>query len=63
MIFDFILAVFFGFVTQSFFVSLVLIVLAAPSFRPGRPLSSGLLMALGVSALFSLFGGDCDCDL
>jgi hypothetical protein len=35
---------------------------------PDRPFSSGLLklaMALGISALFSLFGGggDCDCDL
>lgn len=69
MIVDFILAVFAGFVTQSFFVFLVLIVLAVLFVRPGRPFSSGLLklalMALGISALFSLFGGggDCDCDL
>lgn len=69
MIVDFILAVFAGFVTQSLFVFLVLIVLAALFVRPGRPFSSGLLklalMALGISALFSLFGGggDCDCDL
>ena len=69
MIVDFILTAFAGFVTQSSFVFLVLIVLAALFVRPGRPFSSGLLklalMALGIFALFSLFGGgsDCDCDL
>ncbi len=68
MIIDFILAVFVGVVTQSFFIFLLLIVLAVLFIRPGRPFSSGLvklaLMALGISALFSLFGGDdCDCDL
>ena len=69
MIIDFILAVFAGIVTQSFFVFLLLIVFAALLIRPDRPFSSGLvkmaLMALGISALFSLFGGggDCDCDL
>lgn len=69
MIIDFILAVFAGVVTQSFFVFLILIVFAALFIRPDRPFSSGLvklvLMALGISALFSLFGGggDCDCDL
>lgn len=68
MITDFILAVFAGVVTQSFFIFLLLIVLAVLFIRPGRPFSSGLvklaLMALGISALFSLFGGDdCDCDL
>lgn len=43
------------------------IILAALLIRPDRPFSSGLvrlaLMALGISALLSLFGGDCDCDL
>lgn len=69
MIIDFILAVFAGIVTQSFFVFLILIVFAALFIRPDRPFSRGLvklaLMALGISALFSLFGGggDCDCDL
>lgn len=69
MIVDFILAVFAGFVTQSSFLFLVLIVVAALFVRPGRPFSGGLLklalMALGISALFSLVGGgsDCDCDL
>lgn len=67
MIIDFILAVFAGIGTESFFVFLMLIVLAALFIRPDRPFSSGLvrlaLMALGISALFSLFGGDCDCDL
>lgn len=69
MIVDFILAAFAGVVTQSFFIFCVLIVLAALFVRPERPFSSGLLklalMAMGVSALFSLFGGgdDCDCDL
>ena len=69
MIIDFILAAFAGIVTQSFFVFLILIVFAALFIRPDRPFSSGLvklaLMALGISALFSLFGGgdDCDCDL
>lgn len=69
MIIDFMLAVFAGIVTQSFFVFLILIVFAALFIRPDRPFSSGLLklalMALGISALFSIFGGgiDCDCDL
>lgn len=69
MIIDFILAVFAAIVTQSFFVFLILIVFAALFIRPDRPFSSGLvelaLIALGISALFSLFGGggDCDCDL
>ena len=61
MIIDFILAAFAGIVTQSIDVFLILIVLAAFFIRPDRPFSSGLvkfaLMALGVSALFSLFGG------
>lgn len=69
MIIDFILAVFVGVITQSFFAFLILIVFSALFIRPDRPFSSGLLklalMALGMSALFSLFGGggDCDCDL
>ena len=69
MIIDFILAVFAGIVTQSIFVLLILIVFAAFFIRPIRPFSSGLvelaMMALGISALFSLFGGGggCDCDL
>lgn len=66
MVIDFILAVFAGIVTQSFLVFVILIVLAALVVRPDRPFSSGLLklalMAIGMSALFSLFGGD-DCDL
>lgn len=69
MIIDFILAVFAGVVTQSFFIFLMLIFFAVLFVRSDRPFSSGLLklalMALGISALFSLFGGgsDCDCDL
>lgn len=69
MIVDFTLAVFAGVVTQSFVVFLILIAFAALFIRPDRPFSSGLLklalMALGISALFSLFGGGngCDCDL
>ena len=69
MIIDFILAVFAGVVTQSFFIFMILVVFAASFVQPDRPFSSGLLkqalMALGISALFSLFGGgsDCDCDL
>lgn len=69
MIIDFILAALAGIVTESFIVFLILIVLAVLLIRPDRPFSSGLLklalMALGISALFSLFGGggDCDCDL
>lgn len=69
MIIDVIFAVFAGVVTQSFFFFLILIVFAALFMHPDRPFSSGLLklalMALGISALFSLLGGggDCDCDL
>lgn len=69
MIVDFILAAFAGIVTQSFVVFLILMVFAALFVRPDRPFSSGLLklalMALGISALFSLFGGGdgYDCDL
>lgn len=69
MIIDLILAAFAGIVTQSFFVFLILTVFAALFIRPDRPFSSGLvklaLMAMGISALFLLFGGggDCDCDL
>ena len=69
MIIDFILAVFAGVVTQSFFIFLILIFFAVLFIRPDRPFSSGLLklalMALGISALFSSIGGgsDCDCDL
>lgn len=68
MVIDFMLAVFAGIVTQSFLVFVILIVLAALVVRPDRSFSSGLLklalMAIGMSALFSLFGGDdCDCDL
>jgi hypothetical protein len=90
MIIDFILAVFAGIVTQSFFVFLILIVFARALFiRPDRPFSSGLfkpgllaigistvvlvrvawvlltlaLWAIGIAALSSLVGGDCDCDL
>lgn len=69
MIIDLALAALAGIVTESFFVFLILIVLAALLIRPDRPFSSGLvrlaLIALGISALFSLFGGggDCDCDL
>lgn len=68
MIIDFILAVFAGIVTESFFVFVILCGFAALFIRPDRPLSSGLFrlafIALGISALMSLFGGgDCDCDL
>lgn len=69
MIVDFILAAFAGIVTQSFVVFMILIAFAALFIWPDRPFSGGLLklalMALGISALFSLFGGGdgCDCDL
>lgn len=71
MVIDFLIALYFGIVSWNFFIFLILIVLALPFARPDRPLSSGLLrlalVALGVSALFSLFGGgadgDCDCDI
>ncbi len=67
MIIDFILAVFAGIATESFFVFVFLMVLSVLFTGPDRPFSSGLLrlafMALGISALMSLFGGDCDCDL
>jgi len=69
MIIDLILAVVAGIAMRDFFIFLILIVLAILFARADRPLSSGLvrlaLMALGISALFSLFGGsgDCDCDL
>lgn len=69
MVIDFILAVSAGIATQSFFVFLILIVFAAFYIRSGRPFPSGFLklalLALGISALLSLFGGggDCDCDL
>ena len=69
MIIDLILAAFTGILAQSFFMFLILIIFAALFFRPNRPFSSGLvrfaLLALGISALFSAFGGgdDCDCDL
>lgn len=67
MIIDIILAALAGIVTESFFVFMILIILAALFIRPDRPFSSGLvklaLMALGISALFSLFGGGDDCDL
>lgn len=67
MIIDFILAALAGIVAESFIVFLILIVLAALLIQPDRPFSSGLvklaLMALGISALFSLFGGGNDCDL
>lgn len=79
MIIDFILATVLGITVQSFLVFVVLLVLGAIFWRPDRPFgrssklrfapfSSGLLkfalVALGISALFSIFGGDdCDCDL
>lgn len=68
MIIDLILATVLGIAAQSLLVFVVLIVLGAIFWRPGRPFSSGLLkfalVALGISALFSLFcGDDCDCDL
>lgn len=68
MIIDLILATVLGIAAQSLLVFVVLIVLGAIFWRPDRPFSSGLLkfalVALGISALFSLFGGDdCDCDL
>lgn len=68
MIIDFILATVLGITVQSFLVFVVLFVLGAIFWRPDRPFSSGLLkfalVALGISALFSIFGGDdCDCDL
>ncbi len=69
MVIDFLIALVLGIVAQSFAIFVLLILLALPFARPERPLKSGLLrlglMALGVSALFSLFGsgGDCDCDL
>ena len=66
MVIDLILAVWLGFSLQSFTVFLILMVLAALLARADRPFSSGLLklalMALGISALFSLLGGG-DCDL
>jgi len=75
MIIDFILAALAGIFTQNFSIFLILLVLAvlyaALLGRPDRPFSSGLvrlaLIALGISVLFSLFGGggdggDCDCD-
>lgn len=64
MIIDCILAVFAGVATQSALVFWVLITFAALFIRTDRPFSSGLLklawMALGISALFSLFGGGGD---
>ncbi len=68
MIIDFILATVLGLAAQSFFAFIVLLVLGAIFSRPDHPFSSGLfkfaLMSLGISAQFSLFGGDdCDCDL
>lgn len=68
MIIALILATVLGFVAQSFLVFVVLIALGAILWRPDRPFSSEVLkfalIALGISALFSLFGGDdCDCDL
>lgn len=68
MIIDFILATVLGITAQSYFVFVVLLVLGAIFWRQDRPFSSGLLkfalVALGISALFSIFGGDdCDCDL
>lgn len=69
MILDFIFAVFAGLKLGSFWVFIVLTLLASVFARRERPWSSGLLrlclMLLGVSAVSSLFGGsghDCDCD-
>jgi len=67
MITDFILALWAGWATQSF--GVFVLVLGVFFWRHDRPFSSGVLrlalIALGISALFSLFGGgdDCDCDL
>jgi hypothetical protein len=68
MIIDLILATVLGIAAQSFLAFVALAALGAIFWRPDCPLSSGLLkfalVALGISALFSLFGGDsCDCDL
>jgi hypothetical protein len=46
----------------------ILLVIALIFRRPGSPFASGILrfifMALGISFLFGLFGGDdCDCDV
>ncbi|WP_126444268.1 hypothetical protein [Sulfuricystis multivorans] len=67
MIIDLILAAYAGVSTESFFVFVFLMVLSVLLADPDRPFSSGLFrlafIALGISALSSLFGGDCDCDL
>ncbi len=68
MIIDLILAVIAGITLKSFLAFLVLAAIAGICARPDRPWSSSLLrfalVMLGISALFSLFGGsDCDCDL
>lgn len=68
MIVDLILAAVLGVAAQSFLAFVVLLVLGAIFWRTDRPFFSGLLkfalVALGISALFSIFGGDdCDCDL
>ena len=68
MIVDLILATIIGIAAESFPVFLVFLALGAIFSRPDRPFSSGLLklalMALGISTLFSLFGGDDgDCNL
>jgi hypothetical protein len=69
MITDFILAIVAGIATESFAVIGLVLLLGALFWRPERPFASGILrlafIALGISALMSLFGGggDCDCDL
>jgi hypothetical protein len=67
VVIDFIVATFSGIAAESFWVFLALCMIALPFVRVDKPYRSGLLrlalMLLGISALFSLFGGDgCDCD-
>jgi hypothetical protein len=67
MITDFILAVVAGIATQSFVIFGLVLLLGVFFWRADRPFSSGVFkfafIALGISALFSLFGGGHDCDL
>lgn len=73
MIIDLILALVFGISLQSFWAFFILCALALPFTQIEPPYRSGLfkvatfglkigLMALGISALFSMFGGGDDCD-
>ncbi|MEW5889137.1 MAG: hypothetical protein AB1768_08785 [Pseudomonadota bacterium] len=69
MIIDFILAVWAGLETRSFAIFFLVLLIGGFFWHPDRPLSSGLFrfafIALGISALLSVFGSgdDCDCDL